>query len=214
MFFASAQRDVQQGVDRYCRHIEDAMAALQGALARYVETQDREALRADVPTVHRNESAADDVRGDIEVLMFSRGVFPESRGEILQLLEKMDRVPNRAEAAVRMVVEQHIAIPEALGPQLLTLAKVSARAVAAMLDGARTLFEHYARATEDIGKIDEIESEVDALESELVERIFDSDMEGWQKILLRDLVARIASLSDSAEAVGEHIRIMVAKRTL
>ena len=78
MFFASAQRDVQQGVDRYCRHIEDAMAALQGALARYVETQDREALRADVPTVHRNESAADDVRGDIEGTHVSRGVFPES----------------------------------------------------------------------------------------------------------------------------------------
>ena len=214
MFLHSAQKDVQDGIEEYCRDVEACIAALLETLERYCQTQNRDDVRTGLPTTHAAESAADDVRGQIEVLMFSRGVFPESRGEILQLLEKMDRVPNRAEDVLRMILEQRILIPEPFAPAVMEIARTCSRAVHAMLDAAKTLFGEYARAAEHVGKIDEIESAVDRLLGALIERIFDCDMEGYQKILLRDLVARLASTSDSAEAVGEHIRVMVAKRTL
>ena len=41
-----------------------------------------------------------------------------------------------------------------------------------------------------------------------------SDMEGIDKILLRDLIGRLAGISDRAENVGDRIRIMVAKRSI
>ena len=60
---------------------------------------------------------------------------------------------------------------------------------------------------------DELESEADHIESELKERIFASDLEGLDKILLRDLVGRFANICDRAEDVADRVRIIVAKRT-
>ena len=46
------------------------------------------------------------MRREIEVMMYSKALFPESRGDILTLLETIDRVPNQAEAVVRMLLNQ------------------------------------------------------------------------------------------------------------
>ena len=146
--------------------------------------------------------------------MYTKALFPESRGDVLGLLETMDKVPNEAEAASRMVLNQHIVIPGFLRPNILQLVNTCHRCVQAMIESATKLFSEFTNATVAIGKIDELESEADFIESDLIEQIFSSDMDGAEKLLLRDLVKHIAEVSDRAENVGDRIRIIVAKRKI
>ncbi len=147
-------------------------------------------------------------------MMYTKALFPESRGDILGLLETMDKVPNEAEAAARMLLNQHIQIPQWLRPGVLQLVEVCCRCVDALVDGVNKLFVEYTSATVLVGKVEELESEADHIESSLIERIFSSDMDGTEKILLRDLIQHIAEVSDRAENVADRIRIMVAKRRI
>ena len=146
--------------------------------------------------------------------MYSKAVFPESRGDILGLVEAIDRVPNQAESAVRMVITQYIELPKELCDGLLALVNVCASCVHAMIDGVDQLFENYIEASSTAGKIDELESEADHLEENLITWVFTHDLPDLQKLLLRDLISSISSVADRAENVGDRIRIMVAKRSI
>ena len=52
------------------------------------------------------------------------------------------------------------------------------------------------------------------IEALLTREIFAGAASDLDKILLRDLVKSIAAISDRAENVGDHMRIMVAKRMM
>ena len=142
-----------------------------------------------------------------------RRSFPESRGDILGLLEAVDRVPNHTESSVRMVLQQHITIPAELSADVLALVDACARCAEALIEGVNLLFKNFLAATVSVGQVDELESQADRLEGQLIDRIFSSDLDPLSKILLRDLVQRLGGVADRAESAADRIRIIVAKRS-
>lgn len=212
MVFGGRQKKVEEQIRRYCETVLKCVEAFQRAVHKHSRQPDPDDIGRSFQEVHKAESLADDIRRDVEVLMYSKALFPESRGDILGLLETMDRVPNHAEACVQRIYVEHIAVPEPYGEDIRKLADVCVRCVKAMVDSVQKVFSDYTGATVAVGKIDELETEADHIESALIERMFTSDMEGVQKLLLRDLVRHIAGICDRAENVGDRIRIIVAKR--
>jgi predicted phosphate transport protein (TIGR00153 family) len=164
--------------------------------------------------VHAAEAMADDTRRGLENMMYSEAVFPESRGDILGLIETMDNVANHAESAVRMILIQHIEIPEEYRTDITNLVAVCHKCVAEMIGGVEQLFDSFVDAAVTVGKIDKLESEADSIEEDLIDRIFTGGQPDFQKILLRDLAQHLSAIADRAETVGDRIRIMVAKRSV
>ena len=212
MFFVSKQKKIESQLAQYRQAVSHCLDAFNSAVKQYCQSSDRGALQKAFDEVHHIESQADEIRREIEIMMYSKSLFPESRGDILGLLETMDKVPNQTESALRTAVTQHIAIPENFVPKVLRITQLCRQCVSAMLDSAEKLFTNLTNATVLVGKIDELESEVDHIEADLIEHIFASQMDGFDKILLRDLVKSIAQISDRAENVGDRIRIIAAKR--
>ena len=212
--FRNRQKQVQARIGGYCEEVARCMWTFQKALTDYCRDSIREQLQGQYIEIHKFESHADDIRREVEVMLYTKGLFPESRGDILGLLETMDRVPNQAESSVRMILNQHISIPDEYAPEILQLVDVSCRSAEAMLESARCLFTNYTSATVAIGKIDELESDGDRIESDMIEKIFTSNMDGFEKILLRDFVKHLSQIADRAENVGDRIRIIVAKRSI
>ena len=214
MFFRNRQKEVQDRMAKYNEQVLTCMDVFEKAVKAFCENSDRAALKASVQKVHQAEGLADDIRRDIEVLMYTKALFPESRGDILGLLEAMDRVPNHAESTAHMIVNQHISLSKELCPKIVALLDITGRCVREMIKAVESVFTDFVNATVIVGKIDELESEADHVEDDLIDQIFSSDMEGIDKILLRDLTRRIAGISDRVENVGDRIRIMVAKRSI
>jgi len=214
MIFLNKQKRIESQVNTYCEQVFLCLDGFQKAIEQYCQTSDRNQLQRNSGKVHHAESIADDLRREIEVMMYSKSLFPESRGDILGLLETADKVPNRAEEVLRMLLIQHIVIPAQFRPGILQLVNIDHRCVTALLEGIGKLFSDFTNATVAIGRVDELESEGDHLEANIIELIFAEEMDGIEKILLRDLVVAIGSICDRAANAGDRIRIIVAKRSI
>jgi len=217
MFFASKQQHIEQLLVEYAQKVRDSVALMKLGIEAYCRENNRIELQANFIQVHAAESKADDIRRDIEVTMYTKSLFPESRGDILGLLEAIDKVPNQAESITRMLLTHHLIIPPAVQTSVLDLVDLGRRCVEALLESAAYLFRDFTNALTAIGKIDQLESEADRVEAALIDRIFGAapeEITDLQKILLRDLVKNIANLCDRSESAADRIRITVAKRKI
>jgi uncharacterized protein len=215
MFFKRRQHELEGRLTDYREKAALCVTRFYESLLRYLESGDLDQLREDVGHIHKAESQADDLRRDIEVMMYSKALFPESRGDVLGLLEAMDEVPNQAETCIRTIVNQYIEIPEMLHRDLRRLVDTCTECVDAMLEATTKLFTDFANAAMTIGKIDALESEADGIEGEILQKIFANEqLRDLDKGLLRDLTRSISHIADRAEAVGDRVRIIVAKRVM
>jgi predicted phosphate transport protein (TIGR00153 family) len=214
MLFISKQKKVESSLAEYREKVSTCLEVFENSILEYLETSDKSSLEKNCVEIHKAESQADDIRREIEVMMYSKALFPESRGDILVLLETMDRVPNQAEATIHMISNQQIGIPEQFHAQIIELVSVCVRCSMAMLESSAKLFTDFTTATITLGKVDELESEADHIEEAIIKQIFKSDIDGFEKIMLRDTVKQISTVSDRAEKAGDRIRIIVAKRRI
>lgn len=210
--FTNKQKKVEKLLNDYCQVVMDCLNAFRESIVNY-ENNPKNSYDL-FKKVHMYESNADDIRREIEIMMYSKALFPESRGDILGLLEAMDKVPNQAESSVHAIKNQHIVIPEEYQSGINELVDLCVRTGEAMIDSVQKLFTNYTSATVAVGKIDELESAADKVEANLIERIFANKPKNIQAILLRDLIKQIAAISDRAENTGDRIRIAVAKRMI
>ena len=214
MLFVNKQKEIQSQISEYCESILKCMDSFENAVKHYCADSNRDAVKASFTEVHKAESRADDIRREIEVLMYSKSLFPESRGDIMGLLETMDRVPNQAEEAIRMIWNQYVVVPQKHIAEILTLVDVCCRSASAMVEAAEKLFADFTNAAVAVGKIDELESEGDKIEASLIEKVFSEKPDSVAAIVFRDFIESVAGISDRAENVGDRIRIIVAKRTI
>jgi predicted phosphate transport protein (TIGR00153 family) len=214
MLFINKQKKVESSLAEYREKVSTCLEVFENSILQYLETSDKSMLEKNCVEIHKAESLADDIRREIEVMMYSKSLFPESRGDILILLETMDRVPNQAEATVHMISNQQIQIPKQFHNQIIELVNICVRCTATMLESSAKLFTDFTSATMMLGKVDELESEADHLEEAIIKQIFSSKLDGFQKIMLRDTVKQISTVCDRAEKAGDRIQIIVAKRRI
>lgn len=70
---------------------------------------------------HKYESKADDVRQEINDLMYGKALIPDSRGDIMGLLAALDVIPHLFENILYMIQTQHIELSEILCVDLKAL---------------------------------------------------------------------------------------------
>jgi len=165
-----------------------------------------------ITQTHKFESRADDTRYEIIEMMYSKVLIPESRGDILKLLESIDVIPNHFETLLFMIQGQKLRVPDFITPDLRQLMKVSLECCDLVIKQVEALF----KKTEDIKAlvftIDSHESRCDHIEREIVRKIFDSELDPFQKLQLKELVIHMGEISDQADRVSRSIYIFSIKR--
>ena len=161
---------------------------------------------------HRFESRADDLRDEINELMYSRALIPESREDIMALLEKVDAVPRSFEQVLNMIRTQKLSFPDFLILDIQELIRVSMESCDLMAkqidvwikkkEGVRTL----------MSTIDQNESHCDHIERRIITKIFETDVEPFLKLQLKEIVIVLGEISDQADRVSKRINIMKMKR--
>jgi predicted phosphate transport protein (TIGR00153 family) len=140
--------------------------------------------------------------------------LPESRGDLLRMLESYDRIPNAAETIMAILVAERVTIPEEFKPEFRKLVEINLAAYRLLRKTADALFEN-PRQTGYIQKeVDVKESESDRLESRMITAIFDSDIEKADKLQLRNVVVYIGNISDRAENAADRMGIIAIKRRI
>jgi hypothetical protein len=163
---------------------------------------------------HKFESKADDIREEISALMYGKALLPESRGDIMRLLEELDVIPRILETVLYMIKTQKLSIPDFIVPEIEKLVSVSLASFDLMLKQVENLLKKRQDIRVLVATIDYNESECDHIQRRMITKIFDSDLEPFLKIQLKELVSCIGEISDQADRVSKRVNIISMKRRI
>ena len=166
-----------------------------------------------VQSCHKEESVADDLRRQVEYEMFAKALLPESRGDILGFLENIDPIAGRAERVLFFLTYVRIELPEQVHEEMRKLVELTREIVSVLHGLAQRMFERNPDHMREVKRVDKLESRCDHVERDLLRLIFaDDGLSCYDKLLLRELILKVASISDMVEHMADRLTIMTVKR--
>ncbi|UCF67582.1 MAG: DUF47 family protein [Acidobacteriota bacterium] len=212
-FLYRKQRRIEAMTGDYLDQCRASVDHFRRAMELYVQQGRGREFLFMVEQTHKHESRADDLRRRVEYEMYAKALLPESRGDLLGFLERVDQLPNIVQKALYRIANERIDLPAQLQDDFARLVDSSCVSAELLLQMAQRMFNRDPAVVETRTAIDEKESECDYIESELIKKLFSSDaVSDLQKILLRGLVRKLGDLSDAAQEVSDRLLIMSLKR--
>lgn len=161
---------------------------------------------------HKFESRADDIMDEINNLMYSKALIPDSRGDIMNLLISMDKIPHMVERALFMIRYQGLTIPPVFVDDIENLIKVSLESCGLLSRQVELFIKNKSGTRSLMATIDTNESRCDHIERRLISKLFSSDMDPFFKLQFKELVLNIGDISDQADRVSKLVNILILKR--
>jgi predicted phosphate transport protein (TIGR00153 family) len=165
-----------------------------------------------IDQTHKFESKADEIREEVNLLMYSRALIPESREDIMNLLEHMDVIPRIFELILHLIRTQKLKIPQFIEAETKDLIRISVESCELMIRQVELMLKNKEGIRALLATIDHNESHCDHIERSLMIKVFDSDLETCAKLQLKELIIAMGEISDQADRVSKRVNIMTLKR--
>jgi len=161
------------------------------------------------------EHAGDDLRRSIQQYLYTKTLIPESRGDVLQLIEDMDSLLDRFKGALWRMEIEDLDIEEDFHKDFKLLIKSVVETVEAIVRAARSFFKNIASVADHLDKVYYWESESDKISTRLQIAIFrKKELRLSHRMLQRELARHLDKIADRAEDVADRLNIYVIKRSL
>lgn len=213
--FTSQTKELEGEIEAYLHLVQTTGLIFNEALKDYLNDSLEDFL-VRVAEISQAEHEADEVRREIKFKLYTKMLIPESRGDVLGLLESIDEVVDQAKFIVTNLDIQKPDIPKFLVNDFLKIAEFSQKAMDEMVFAARAFFVELKRVNDHIGKVNFYEKEIDKLEDRMKREIFSTSelTKLSERIQLRYFTEKTADLSDAAESVCDRLSIYAIKRLL
>ena len=161
------------------------------------------------------EKRADTLRRSIEDLLYRKTLIPESRGDVLELIERMDALLGQFKGVMFRIEIERPEINVLFHDNLKALNNCAVQSVEAMILSLRAYFRDISQVADHMHKVIFWETESDKASTRLQKAIFGNEQLGLDlKMQLRDLVKHIDAIADHAEDMADSLAIYVIKRSL
>lgn len=211
-FLFKKEQHVEQLIYQYLDNLKMAQDNFLKAMTVYFERGFTEDFDFLIEQTHKVESKADDARYEIETLMYSKALIPESRGDILGLLEAIDQIPGLFERILYMIQTQKLRTPDFLILDIKELIRVSLECCDLLIKEVEALFRKSGDIRSLVTAIDNNESHCDHIERRIITNLFDSDLDPFVKLQLKEMIIQLGEISDQADRVSRRISIISVKR--
>ncbi len=204
---------LESKIDEFLDHASEAGLVFREGLKNYLDGrgEDFESRREQVTELEKH---ADDLRHEVERQLYVETLIPDSRGDVLGILEHTDEVINIAKATLTQFSVEKPVIPDDLDEAYLELADFGCRAVQELVSGIRVFFRSGTSVSDYTHKVSFWEKEADQIAEKLRRRIFEKEIDLSRKIHLGNFVRLIDAVADEAEDVSERLAISAIKRSI
>ncbi len=206
-------RDLESQIDAFLDAVSEGGLVFQQAIEAYL-AGDREKFEGLVGEVDDIENRADDLRREIKNQLYRHSLIPESRGDVLALLETLDDVVNTAKMTLNLFLVESPELLPGMDEQWRDLTATAAHTAEAVVLAARAFFRDPRTVNDHLHKVYFHEKEGDRRAMALKQKIFQSDIDLARKMHLRDFALHVDMLSDAAEDVADRLTIYAIKRTV
>ncbi|WP_243545377.1 DUF47 domain-containing protein [Pseudodesulfovibrio tunisiensis] len=216
MEFKLLRRQVRliKRIDEFFNYLSESGITFKLGVAAYLRG-DMDTFNDKLKAIGRSEHLGDELRREIERDMYTKTLIPESRGDVLELLENLDALLDRFKAVMWQFDIQQPAVPEPLHEDANNLCAYVVEAVEAIVLSSRAFFTDLNQVANTLHKVSAWESEADYVNTRLQKKIY--RMPGVELAFrnqLRDFARRIDNIADAAEDVADRLSIYVIKRSL
>jgi uncharacterized protein len=211
----SRSKELQVSMDGFIDRVESAGLIFFEGLRAYLNGKN-ERFEEYCTELSELESDADNLRRDIKYKLYTYMLIPESRGDVLGVLETLDDVIDITEKVLEHFLIEMPDIPELLKEDFLELVELSYNAVSELAKGSRAFFTELKLVNNYVNKVHFYEHEADKVEKIIKKKIFNGEeiKELSIKMHLRYFAEKIALVSDEAERVAERLAIYAIKRRI
>jgi len=165
-----------------------------------------------IEQTHKFESKADDIRDEINYLMYSRALIPDSREDVMNLIEQVEVIPRIFELILHLIRTQKIKIPDFAMSEVKDLIRMSVESCDLVIKQIDLMLKNRQGIRALMTTIDHNESHCDHIERSLMTKVFDSSLDPFHKIQLKELIIAMGEISDQADRLSKRVNIMVLKR--
>lgn len=211
-FFFKKEHQLETLIYSYLENLESVHSHFVKGLNLCLEECSSDDFNFIANQTHKFESKADDIREEINQLMYSKALIPESREDIMGLLESIDQIPRYFELVLNMIEMQKLVIPGFLVANIRELMRISIESCSLMIKQVDIMLKKKEGIRALMATIDQNESQCDHIERRMITRIFDSDLDPFQKMQLKEMVVILGEISDQADRVSKRINIITMKR--
>ncbi|MFQ5985021.1 MAG: DUF47 domain-containing protein [Alphaproteobacteria bacterium] len=205
---------LEREIDEFLDKLSETSLVFKHAIKVYLESGANDDFEDKLKQVNELESRADGLRRSIEKQLYGHTLIPESRGDVLGLLENLDSIHNLFEGNLWHFSIEKPDIPPELGRDYLELTDIAVEAVESLVLAARAFFRNIEAVGDHMHKVMFYEKEADKVSTKLKRTIFGSDLPLAHKAHLRYFAEHIDNLADMAEDVADRLAIYTIKRTV
>lgn len=161
------------------------------------------------------EHAGDDLRRSINEYLYTKTLIPESRGDVMELLENMDSLLDRFKGALwRFEIEQPD-LCEEFHDDFRQLVTSVIQANEAIVLSCRAFFTDITTISSHLHKVSYWESESDKISSRLQTAIFrNKKLRLSHQMQQQDFARHLDKIADRAEDIADRLNIYAIKRSL
>ncbi len=214
MFWKKSE-DIHSKLVFYFDECDKFFGYFEKAMHHWFENGCGPSFEALVEEAHQAEARADDLRRDIELTLYGKSLLPESRGDLLGLLENYDALATAGEKILFDILCKNMPPPHEHRDDMLKLIDQNLKTYFLLRKTVDALINNPRITLHAVKEVDDAESHSDRLERQLICKIYSSpNHDGAQKIELKTLVTAIGNISDLAEHTSDRIGIIAIKRQI
>ena len=209
--FLKKTKKLETQIDEYLDLVIKGGLIFKLGIKCYFENQ-TEAFENYLTELRNIEEKADDLRRNIEIKLYARTLIPESRGDVLGLMESCDKALNiTAETLLEFSVEIPKLFPE-LKNDFLDIAESSIACLENTVSGIRSYFKNIDAVRDYVTKVQFYRKETNKIAEKIKRTIFRTDNELSYKIHARYFTFHIEKIAEQSEDVCDRLSIAIIKR--
>ena len=202
-------------VEEYLGEVEQCFKLWCEALEVYFEQGLGAGFDELVEKTHICESTCNDIRRGVQSALYEKTLIPESSGDVVYLLEALDQLPSTADRGLHTIQVELLVLPTPLTGKLREMVHLNRECADDVVRAVHMLFTRIGEVPAAVRDIDKKESALDRLEHEVIRSVFaDAGIAPDQRILLRDFIRQVNSVSDFALQAADRITLLAVKRSV
>tara|TARA_Y100000591_G_C21730277_1_gene643666 strand:- start:393 stop:1001 length:609 start_codon:yes stop_codon:yes gene_type:complete len=158
------------------------------------------------------ESECDKLRREVERKIYSETLIPEIRGDVLGMLENLDKIPGQIQGNAHSFNTEKPKVDAELGENFFKLCDYASECISLLIEGSRSFFVDKKITIEKCLEVAKVESKADKVSTELKKTIFLNSENGLAtKVHLKYFVEIMDEVANLSEDVADRLIISSSK---
>jgi len=201
-------------IDDFLDKVSESGLMFKQGMDAYLKAN-KESFTRKIEEITDTEHQGDALRRSVEEQLYVKTLIPESRGDVLELLESMDSLLDRFKGVLWQFEIEQPEISPGFNEDFKELVLCVVETVEAIVRSSRAFFVNVFSVSDHIHKVSYWETQSDKISTKLQKNIFKcQELRLSQKLQLRDLVRHVDKIADRAEDVADKLSIYIIKRSL